>query len=270
MVQCLLQSNAIGYGLVSSDWMGYERTLDSPLGLAMNECCKDDDDDLQVVKLFLNAGYHPNSIVKYERVFDTTFPEELRGMASDISYRSNTTALLLSIELRRASLVTLLLDHGADVNLPATCRILRTPLQKACEVGSLEIVKILLDRGADPNGKPARCQGATALQLAAISGNCNIAAELLDRGADLYQRPLKAGGRWPLEGAAEYGRLEMIEFLWRVSSGRGFDKPICDFAIKVAERQGHLACRDLIEDLMEHGVPDSGSYSMEHMLNLIQ
>lgn len=278
LVECLLQSDIVGLCLVPpclTDSFPKPPTLVprvASMGLAINQCCQTNSDDLRVVKLFLDAGYSPDSIVKSEDKYDESFPDELCDGSSNTSssyhfYLSNTTALLLAIEWSNANLINLLLDHGANVNLPATCRILRTPLQKACEVGSLEIVKLLLDRGAYPNSKPARCQGATALQLAALSGNCNIAAELLDRGADLHQPPLKAGGRWPLEGAAEYGRLEMIEFLWRASI-KGFEDRICKFAIKVAERRGHLACRDFIKDLMENGLPNSDLESRDPVVDI--
>lgn len=267
LVECLLQSDAIDHCSVSVE--DVYRNCYAPLSIAIEQCCEDDGDDLRVVKLFLNAGHSANIVVRSKYILDLDTP----GVGTSYyekGYLSNLTALLLSIEWNNLNLVKLFLDYNANVNLPATCRILRTPLQKACEVGSLEIVRLLLDRGADPNGKPARCQGATALQLAAISGNCNIAAELLDRGADLHQPPVKAGGRWPLEGAAEHGRLEMIEFLWK-ASGRGFDKLMCDFAMEAAERRGHLACRDLIKDLMENGVSDQvwdGSELMDHVFDV--
>lgn len=264
LVERLLRSDAVGLCIVPISRTSIlevdEWTESSAMGFAIEECCTNGEDDSRFVQLFLDAGYSPDSIVRSQGVRDHEYPKAWRTWVWSAwaeSYLSNTTALLLAIELLNTNMVSLLLNHGANVNLPATCRILRTPLQKACEVGSLDIVKILLDRDADPNAAPARCQGATALQLAAISGNCSIAAELLDRGADLHQPPVKAGGRWPLEGAAEHGRLEMIEFLWKVSI-TGFEKPICDFAMKVAEKKGHLACRDLIRDLVEHGISDEG------------
>lgn len=268
VIERLLQSDDIGLCTVSLFENHSTEKLFAPMGMGIQLCCWDDDDDMQILKLFLKAGHSPDYIVQSECIIDEEFPEDLRNafsLSSQRYYLSNMTAVLLAIELRSTKLVKLLLDHGANVNLPARFRILRTPLQKACEVGSLEIVKLLLDRGADPNGEPARCQGATALQLAAISGNCRVAAELLDRGADLYQPPLKAGGHWPLVGAAKYGRLEMIEFLWKVSI-TGFDKRLCDLAMKLAERWGNLACRDLIKDLMEHG-PASGIESMKDLLD---
>lgn len=275
LVQCLLQhSTTIGLPIVSPETApnhGLRLHL-SPMGLAQ-QSCQQTNEGLKLVELFLDAGHSPDIIVKSEDII--WFDEYIAPQPSVLQaiyhhggkYSLNTTALLHAIELANTDMVTLLLDRGADINLPTRCRILRTPLQKACECGNIEIVKLLLDRGADPNGKPAQCQGFTALQLDAISGNCSIAAMLLEHGADLHQAPLKAGGRWPLEGAAENGRLEMIEFLWRVSV-IGFDKPICDFALKVAEKWGHLACRDLIKDLIENG-PVSETEGNEELLEIL-
>lgn len=97
--------------------------------------------------------------------------------------------------------------------------------------------------------------------LSGVADSAFSSTLLLDWEADPHQPPLKAGGRWPFEGAAEKGRLEMLEFLWKFS-GKGFGPETCGFAMKVAERKGHLACRDSIRDLMEHGRPDSGGGSI--------
>ncbi|KAK8026146.1 hypothetical protein PG990_003969 [Apiospora arundinis] len=182
----------------------------TPLGAAIEACSVGRGHGLEVVKILLEAGCDPNATTKG------------RGLvyARAASTDSNLTPLLLAIQLKRTDLVTLLLEKHAQVNKEATLGIERTPLQKAAELGCLEIVKQLLSRGADVNAAPAYRRGGTALQLAAISGNCNIACVLFEHGADLHQPP-SILGRWPLEGAAEHGRLEMIEYLWRVSNGKG-------------------------------------------------
>jgi ankyrin repeat protein len=134
----------------------------------------------------------------------------------------------------------------------------RTPLQKAAEANSLELVTLLLGANADANGKPATRGGGTALQLAAIKGNCNIAAKLLECGADLSAPPAVVNGRWPLEGAAEHGRLDMIEFLWKNNLAgfgvAGFDEKQCRRAMELAEENGHNPCRDLIAELSQASV----------------
>ncbi|KAK7998999.1 hypothetical protein PG991_014674 [Apiospora marii] len=210
----------------------------TPLGAAIAACSDGRSHGLTPTRMLLEAGCNPNAIII------------ARGYVSrdDSSTDGNLTPILLAIQLKRTDLVALLLEKHADVNKEAILGIQRTPLQMAAELGCLEIVKLLLSNGADVNAQPAFRAGGTALQLAAISGNCNIACVLLEHGADLHQPP-RILGRWPLEGAAEHGRLEMIDYLWRVSDGKGFSDEICDRAIELAGYNGHEACQDLIRDL---------------------
>jgi len=88
---------------------------------------------------------------------------------------------------------------------------------------------------------------------AAISGNCNIAAELLNHEARLDALPSRVNGRWPLEGAAEHGRLDMIQFLWRAKglscNDAGFEERHCLRAMRFARENGHIGCGDLIAEL---------------------
>ncbi len=133
----------------------------------------------------------------------------------------------------------------------------RTPLEMAAENGVLEMVKLLIQHGADVNAEPSIAMGGTALQLATISGSCNLAAELLQRGALLYMPPLIIGGRWPIEGAAEHGRLDMIQFLWTANEEplffhdgeNGFQPRNFKKAMRLAGGNGHFACRDFIAEL---------------------
>ncbi|KAI1088694.1 ankyrin repeat-containing domain protein [Rostrohypoxylon terebratum] len=160
------------------------------------------------------------------------------------------TAILDSIDTGSIQMVDLLVQHGAKVNEPARLGLKRTPLQKAIEIGNLEIIRLLLSKGADVNAPPAARGGGTALQLAAIGGNCTIAKLLIDHGAQFNIPPSYLGsGRWPLEGAAEHGRLDMIQFLWNANHGQ-FDDRQCERAKRFAEYYGHNACRDLINELM--------------------
>jgi hypothetical protein len=58
------------------------------------------------------------------------------------------TPLTLAIGRRRADIVQLLLEHGADPNLVAH---IDSPLISAAKGGSIAICKLLLERGADPD-----------------------------------------------------------------------------------------------------------------------
>ncbi|KAI1095007.1 hypothetical protein F5B19DRAFT_395825 [Rostrohypoxylon terebratum] len=189
--------------------------------------------------------------------------KRLLDVGGDINYAvwygvSKTTAFLDSIGSGNMELVELFIRYGADLNRPASFGIRRTPLQKAVEVDNLEIVHLLLNKGVDVNAPPAAFFGATALQLAAIQGNCEIVKLLVEHGVNFNVPPSRGrGGRWPLEGAAEHGRLDMIMLLWGLNGG-AFDTKQCQRAMRFAERNGHLGCRDLIKELMDGGSSDGG------------
>ncbi|KAI8944850.1 hypothetical protein F4801DRAFT_570355 [Xylaria longipes] len=189
---------------------------------------------------------HPNKCL-IERLLDAG--SDVNATMDD-DYVSTTTALLLAIEREYANTVRLLIQRGAEVNKPACFGMKRTPLQKAAEVNNLEIVTLLLENGAEVNALPAISNGATALQFAAINGNCQLAMTLIEHGARLDVPPPKGlRGRWPLEGAAENGRLDMIQLLWDANNGP-FDDKQCQKAMRRAEYYGYLGCRDLIKELM--------------------
>ncbi|KAI0867931.1 hypothetical protein GGS24DRAFT_514322 [Hypoxylon argillaceum] len=167
---------------------------------------------------------------------------------------TKTTALLYAIELDSIEITQLLIQRGAKLNDSACVGIMWTPLQKAAELNNAAIVSLLLDSGADVNAPPPRFRGATALQYAAINGNCQMVAELVEHGARLDVPPPRGGrGRWPLEGAAENGRFDMIQLLWDINVGP-FDNEQCRKAMRLAKRQGHIGCEELISRLMA-GLP---------------
>ncbi|KAI1214756.1 ankyrin [Annulohypoxylon truncatum] len=168
----------------------------------------------------------------------------------DISNRlgSNVTPLLAAIKTRNKNLVQFIISRGANINKEARYGVRQTPLQAAAQVGSLDIVELLLHNGADVNAKPALHRGGTALQFAAMSGNCNIVVILMNYGASVYDAPSEFGGIWPIEAAAEHGRVDMIQFLWNASI---FGIPIeqCRKAIRLAEKNGHGGCKELVSTL---------------------
>jgi ankyrin repeat protein len=151
------------------------------------------------------------------------------------------TPLLLAILAKDVSTVEILLDAGADINLPATIQTRRTPLQAACDFGNWDIFLLLLRKGADVHAPAAACKGGTALQLAAIQGNLKMVCKLLEIKADANAPGAKFGGRTALEGAAEYGRVGVLELLLDCGFAKidGDGDVQYQKALKFAERNGH-------------------------------
>ncbi|KAI1410426.1 hypothetical protein F5Y13DRAFT_202217 [Hypoxylon sp. FL1857] len=190
---------------------------------------------IPLLKRLLHAGSDVNSIIK--KAYGTN--------------GSKTTALLEAVGAENTEIVQLLIDYGAEINTPARFGLKHTPLQEASAANNLEIVTLLLNNNADVNALPAIFDGATALQFAAIHGNFEMATMLMRHGARLNVPPSNGiHGRWPLEGAAENGRLDMIQLFWEANGGP-FDEKQCQKAMRLAEKNGYLGCRDLIRELME-------------------
>ncbi|KAI1077121.1 hypothetical protein F5B20DRAFT_553273, partial [Whalleya microplaca] len=247
------------HGSASGCWV-------TPLGIAILKYKESLGSSHSYVRKLISYGCDPNAIA---------YSEKTGGRIIE------KTPLLLAIGSMRKDLVSLLLESGADSNRAASMTIKRTPLQQAAEAGCLEIVQLLLNAAADANARPAVRGGGTALQLAAISGNCNIVVKLLQHGVDLFLSPSKVNGRWPLEGAAEYGRLDMIGLLWKISKETpspdegetGFEPRTCHEAMKLAKDNGHWACADLIAELFSlpitaGSLPQLPTTSLTQVLNV--
>lgn len=223
----------------------------TPLGLALLGIQGHCNTNMDAVRKFLVAGSDPNGTARLDK-----YP-----------YRC-VTGLMVALETGREDVVALMVENGADVNLQPRLSLRRTPLQYAAELGNLDMVRLLIRMGADVNSPSAFQGGGTALQFAAISGNCNIAAELLEQGASLCIHPSKVDGRWPLEGAAEHGRLDMIQLLWHARelspSNTGFERRQCLRAMDFAQQNGHVGCRDLVAELsgLSVGMLDTEEYGV--------
>ncbi|PMD30599.1 ankyrin [Hyaloscypha variabilis F] len=198
-----------------------------------------DNGNLDRIRKLLDAGGDPNGIALAHGGNDSTvWPQE--------------TALLIAISTKDLDLVQLLIDRGAEINRPARQGLKRTPLQCASEVGSIEIVNLLISRDVDVNEAPAVRGGGTALQLCAIGGYVGIALKLLSRGANVHAAPSTLNGTGAIEGAAENGRLDMVKLLWNAARdvGEPFSPQSCNKAMRVAERNGHFACREYLKALI--------------------
>lgn len=150
---------------------------------------------LEVIEMLLEAGANPDMQLKLFPPYRSL--GEDRG--GDSMLTIGTTPLIRAAKAGDVAAVRLLLEHGADPNLPNSLRI--TPLMAAAGVGSttidtraryrneeqcIETAKLLLAAGADINA--ARDNGWTALHGAALWGWNAFVQFLADNGANLHAR----------------------------------------------------------------------------------
>ena len=139
-----------------------------------------ENDDLEMLKLLLDAGANPDSIdnVKLPPLFLAHKPE----------------------------IVKALLDANAKVDFPMFGG---TKLHEAVKRGKLDVVKVLLAGGA--NIDITNKDGLNPLHIAARENHADIAVELLEQGADVnFVSEKKITG---LHWAANFGQQEVIEKL---------------------------------------------------------
>ena len=124
------------------------------------------------------------------------------------------------------------------------------PHYLAAESGFLDMVQLLINRGADINQAPAYQGGGTALQLASMEGYVAVVCKLLEHGAEVYApRPKGSEGRTAFEGAAEHGRLDVLQVLWNATFCLGFDSDQMEKAMELAEANGRRATKAFIASL---------------------
>jgi cytochrome c len=129
------------------------------------------------------------------------------------------TALYIACEAGNLELAKLLIDRGADVNLPVSWQ--RTPLFAANKGGYADIVKLLLNNGADPN-QLAKSQ--TPLHVAAENGCLQCVIHLVDAGADV--NALTSNGSPPIHLAKLRGHDDIVAYLQSHGARRPTIAPI--------------------------------------------
>ena len=144
--------------------------------------------DIGVIQQLIDAGADPNGA-------------DTRGRS----------ALVAAISKSHHDAMKLLIEAGADVNLPESSPG-RSPLQLVIdEAPSIRSMEILLNAGADINQTDQR--GESALASAAFMNRSDALQLLLERGADLGV--VNNQGISPLEWARRQGNHNIIELLRR-------------------------------------------------------
>ena len=196
--------------------------LHEAMRLAAGEGC------LEVVDLLIDRGAPVDPP-------DALYPIQRYSMEPE----SGTSPLLAAAEMNHAKILRLLLERGANPNLPSlpdktgqtalhvanSCEAVEilllhgadvnsqmtvgTPLHMASAFGNINTVKALLDNGAtiDAHDK-ARC---TPLHDAVKEGGIDVLISLLYRGANPNAQNKKL--ETPLHMASEYGNTEVVKAL---------------------------------------------------------
>ncbi|TVY50444.1 Ankyrin repeat domain-containing protein 50 [Lachnellula cervina] len=133
---------------------------------------------------------------------------------------SGQTALRAASKSGNLYIVVILLDHGAEINAPAS-NWGGTALQFASGGGHIKVVQLLLSRGAEVNAPGSQVGGYTALQIASQEGHIKVVQLLLSRGAEV-----NAPGYvyTAIDGAAAHGRLDMVQLL--INAGADCNLPL--------------------------------------------
>lgn len=149
--------------------------------------------------------------------------------------------LTLAAGFGHMSIVRLLLKYNADLNRPWYAN---NYMGYAFRTGR-EMVKLLLDHGADPN--LPNWLGITYMHMLACQGDTDLAKLLLEYGANINAVDDEYGTT-PLGWAAKYGQSEMVTFLIEHGAERDHaDVPDWATPIAWARRRGHLT---IVEQLV--------------------
>ena len=157
----------------------------------------------------------------------------------------HVTPMHAAAETGHANILTLLLEHGANVDVRDTMR--QAPLHRASRGGKLEAGQILLDHGADIHAR--MYDESTPLHVAASRGCVDFARMLLERGAEI--NPRDHVSNTPLHDATSTGKPQVVRLLLEygadVNTRNQEGETPSEFASRIKQR-------GVLELLSKHGV----------------
>lgn len=175
--------------------------LDHPL--ALETACKNSTStsSIEIARYLIERSILPDNILNLtlQYICKGTASEEIAvlliktGAKISIHDNHNYTPLLYAVSLDSETLVTLLLDKGADINEYQNIDRWTsgyTPLLCAVRLSRENLVRILLERGANPNLSHVEAQGSadsfyytSPLKYASDGNDVTIMKLLTDHGA---------------------------------------------------------------------------------------
>ena len=170
--------------------------------------------------------------------------------------KQGNTALHYAVMNRKTSLVRLLLDVGADVNVKSKKWWGTTALHQAVYKKDEHMVSVLLEAGADVHAIDQ--DGSTPLHYAAAEGGVGNIQILIDRGADA--NAAENDGNTPLNRAISNNHMDCIKLLLPLTDKANIDSQKRP-PILIAARNGNIdSVRMLLAAGADPNLPsDSGA-----------
>uniref|UniRef100_A0A1I8JCA3 ANK_REP_REGION domain-containing protein n=1 Tax=Macrostomum lignano TaxID=282301 RepID=A0A1I8JCA3_9PLAT len=167
----------------------------------------------------------------------------LRAQA-DVNRRqeAGATPLFLAAEFGHANVAKLLLQNGANADLPRWDSG-DAPLHIACDKGHTAVVDRLIAAGADLN--PVQEAGCTPIYMAAQNGHSKIVARLLRAGVDLDWRCL-TNGNSALLAATQEGHARVVASLIQAAANVNLTNKKGETALHFAAQNGQLKITQLL------------------------
>jgi ankyrin repeat protein len=162
--------------------------------------------------------------------------------------RLGTTPLLMALQgqkFKDGSVLRLLLEHGADVNLQSNAGW--TPLLRASFNAAPEVVHLLLEHGADINVPNE--DGWTPLHWASSNRGQEVVRLLLEHGADI--NVLNNAGWTPLHRASFNAAPEVVRLL--LEHGADINVPDEDGWTPLHWASSNTRGQEVVRLLLEHG-----------------